>query len=115
MCTQDRVTVVHGSWFSPLENQRGKLAGVMSNPPYIPSANIAKLQAEVGKHEPQSALDGGEDGLNDLRQICQGSSDSLRAGGFLVLEVRLLLFHRLEGTFCGRCEKYPALLAESSP
>lgn len=82
----DRVKVVHGSWFAPLENYNGSLAGVLSNPPYIPSENIAGLQAEVGKHEPQSALDGGEDGMNDLRTICHGSSRALRSGGFLALE-----------------------------
>ncbi|KAG0570485.1 hypothetical protein KC19_6G166100 [Ceratodon purpureus] len=82
----DRVKVVSGSWFTPLENHNGSLAGVLSNPPYIPSENITGLQAEVGKHEPQSALDGGEDGMNDLRIICQGSSRALRSGGFLALE-----------------------------
>lgn len=81
------MNVVFGSWFTPLENLNGSLAGILSNPPYIPSENIAGLQAEVGKHEPQSALDGGEDGMSDLRKICQGSSFALRAGGFLVLEV----------------------------
>lgn len=64
---------------------------MLSNPPYIPSENIAGLQAEVGKHEPQSALDGGEDGMNDLRTICQGSSRALRSGGFLALEVCFFL------------------------
>jgi release factor glutamine methyltransferase len=82
----DRVTVVHGSWFTPLESQKGTLAGVLSNPPYIPSANLAGLQAEVGQHEPQSALDGGDDGMYDLRVICEGSSHALRGGGFLALE-----------------------------
>lgn len=82
------MTVVHGSWFTPLESQKGTLAGVLSNPPYIPSANLARLQAEVGQHEPQSALDGGDDGMYDLRVICEGSSHALRGGGFLALEVR---------------------------
>jgi len=81
------VKVVIGSWFTPLENYNGSLAGVLSNPPYIPSENIPGLQAEVGKHEPQAALDGGEDGMNDLRSICHGSSRALRSGGFLALEV----------------------------
>jgi hypothetical protein len=84
---QDKVNVVHGSWFLSLEDQKGSLAGVISNPPYIPSANIAALQAEVGKHEPRTALDGGQDGMKDLRQICHGSALALRAGGFLALEV----------------------------
>ncbi|CAK9237138.1 unnamed protein product [Sphagnum troendelagicum] len=82
----DKVNVVHGSWFLSLEDQKGSLAGVISNPPYIPSANIAALQAEVGKHEPRTALDGGQDGMKDLRQICHGSARALRAGGFLALE-----------------------------
>lgn len=40
---------------------------VISNPPYIPAADIEELQPEVRDHEPRGALDGGEDGLNPYR------------------------------------------------
>jgi release factor glutamine methyltransferase len=79
--------VRQGFWFSPLQDKLGELAGVISNPPYIPSDKLIGLQAEVGKHEPRIALDGGPDGMNDLREICRGSATALRQGGFLALEV----------------------------
>lgn len=44
---------------------------LVSNPPYIPSADIAALAAEVGQHEPHSALDGGADGLAVYRAISE--------------------------------------------
>ncbi|KAL3699012.1 hypothetical protein R1sor_017034 [Riccia sorocarpa] len=83
---QNKVKVVQGFWFSPLQDKAGKLAGVISNPPYIPTEKLQTLQAEVGKHEPKIALDGGADGADDLREICYGSVIALRSGGFLALE-----------------------------
>ncbi|KAL2614069.1 hypothetical protein R1flu_025761 [Riccia fluitans] len=83
---QNKVKVVQGFWFSPLQDKAGKLAGVISNPPYIPTENLETLQAEVGKNEPKIALDGGADGTDDLRKICNGSAMALRSGGFLALE-----------------------------
>ncbi|BBN17813.1 release factor glutamine methyltransferase [Marchantia polymorpha subsp. ruderalis] len=83
---QDKVNVLQGFWFSPLQDKVGELAGVISNPPYIPTENVKTLQAEVGKHEPKIALDGGPDGADDLREICNGSAIALRSGGFLALE-----------------------------
>ena len=44
----------------------GKLAGIVSNPPYIPSDNNPGLQAEVGRHEPRLALDGGLNGMDSI-------------------------------------------------
>jgi release factor glutamine methyltransferase len=51
----------------------GLLGGILSNPPYIPTAVIqAGLQAEVARHEPMLALDGGEGQGLDSLQVCQG-------------------------------------------
>ncbi|CAD7701069.1 unnamed protein product, partial [Ostreobium quekettii] len=62
------VHVMEGSWFKPLANFRGKLGGVVCNPPYIPSGVLGGLQAEVRQHEPQLALDGGaEEGKGRLQ------------------------------------------------
>ncbi|XP_031500413.1 uncharacterized protein LOC116264383 [Nymphaea colorata] len=83
---QDIVDVRHGSWFDPLEDVQGKLDGLVSNPPYIPSDQISGLQAEVGRHEPLSALDGGQNGMDDLLCICRGSVTALRPGGFVAFE-----------------------------
>lgn len=66
---QDTVHALQGSWFEPLQHLKGRLGGVLSNPPYIPRSQIeAGLQAEVGQHEPMSALDGGPgEGMNSLQ------------------------------------------------
>jgi release factor glutamine methyltransferase len=84
---QDKVEIRHGSWFEPLEDLKGKLMGVISNPPYIPTNDLPGLQPEVGWHEPKLALDGGKDGLEHLLHLCEGLSSVLKPGGFFVFEV----------------------------
>jgi release factor glutamine methyltransferase len=59
---------------------------VVSNPPYVPSAEIDGLSPEV-RREPRLALDGGPDGLAVLRRIVSGATRHLRPGGTLVLEM----------------------------
>ncbi|KAH7372683.1 hypothetical protein KP509_17G016300 [Ceratopteris richardii] len=83
---QDKVKLRKGSWFSPLEDMKGKLAGILSNPPYIPSSHIPALQAEVALYEPRCALDGGEHGIDDLFVICKGATWALQSGGCIILE-----------------------------
>ncbi|MBD2424782.1 peptide chain release factor N(5)-glutamine methyltransferase [Phormidium sp. FACHB-1136] len=83
----DRITLCHGSWFQPLANYRGKLSAVVSNPPYIPSGILPTLQPEVIAHEPTTALDGGPDGLDDLRIIATQAPDYLIAGGLWLAEM----------------------------
>eukprot|EP00268_Persea_americana_P068241 TRINITY_DN9477_c0_g4_i2.p1 TRINITY_DN9477_c0_g4~~TRINITY_DN9477_c0_g4_i2.p1 ORF type:complete len:194 (+),score=48.73 TRINITY_DN9477_c0_g4_i2:633-1214(+) len=83
---QDKVEIRQGSWFEPIEDVMGKLAGLVSNPPYIPRDQIPRLQAEVGKHEPRLALDGGENGMDELLHLCEGSSFALGSGGFFAFE-----------------------------
>ncbi|KAL5681661.1 hypothetical protein ACJX0J_008046, partial [Zea mays] len=82
----DKVEIRHGSWFEPLEDLKGKLMGVISNPPYIPTDDLPGLQPEVGWHEPKLALDGGKDGLEHLLHLCEGLSSVLKPGGFFVFE-----------------------------
>jgi release factor glutamine methyltransferase len=60
---------------------------IVSNPPYIRSAQIASLDAEVRDHDPHRALDGGFDGLDAYRLIAAQASRLLAPGGALVLEV----------------------------
>lgn len=62
---------------------------VLSNPPYIPSADIAALDPEVRLHEPRAALDGGADGLNAYRGLAELLPRLLRPGGMAVLELGL--------------------------
>ena len=56
------------------------------NPPYIPTSELASLQAEV-KREPRLALDGGADGLDFYRRISRDYAAHLSPGGTLLMEV----------------------------
>jgi release factor glutamine methyltransferase len=76
-----------GNWWSPLSWLQGKTTGMVSNPPYIPSSQIAGLQPEVAKHEPLLALDGGDDGLNDIRYLVKTAPQYLVSGGIWLIEV----------------------------
>lgn len=58
---------------------------VLSNPPYIPSADIAGLAPEVSRHEPRLALDGGPDGLDVVRRLVLQAAARARKG--ILLEI----------------------------
>lgn len=60
---------------------------VVSNPPYIASAEIDALQREVREWEPRAALDGGPDGLAVYRRLVPDAARLLRPGGWLILEI----------------------------
>ena len=75
-----------GDWWKPLKRWWGSFDLVVSNPPYIPSDLIGKLEPVVRNHEPRIALDGGEDGMNASKKIIIGASHGLAKGGWLILE-----------------------------
>ncbi|MGZ3441044.1 MAG: N5-glutamine methyltransferase family protein, partial [Polyangia bacterium] len=79
------IEVVEGDLLAPVA-ARAPFALIVSNPPYIPSAEIAGLAAEVRK-EPLAALDGGTDGLDVIRRLVAAAPPLLAEGGALVLEV----------------------------
>ena len=60
---------------------------VVSNPPYVASGDIARLEPEVRDHEPRAALDGGPDGLEVIRRLVAGAADVLHPGGGLLVEI----------------------------
>jgi release factor glutamine methyltransferase len=73
-----------GDWAAALA---GRFDLVLSNPPYIESAAIARLMPEVARHEPRSALDGGADGLDAYRHLVGILPGLLAPGGAAVLEL----------------------------
>jgi len=79
------VDLVSGSLFEPFKGKRFHM--IVSNPPYIPSGDIAALQPEVRDYEPREALDGGSDGLDFYRIIVPAAPDYLNRGGWLLFEV----------------------------
>jgi release factor glutamine methyltransferase len=60
---------------------------VVSNPPYVATAEIETLQADIRNHEPRLALDGGPDGMNVISKLVPQAFNWLRPGGWLFLEI----------------------------
>ena len=65
----------------------GRCDLVVSNPPYIPTADIATLAPEVRNFDPRGALDGGRDGLAAYRAIAADAARLLAPGGWLAVEI----------------------------
>lgn len=76
--------LVQGDLFEPVT---GTFDLIVSNPPYIASAEIETLAPEVREHEPRMALDGTADGLFFYRRIVQESPSYLKEGGWLCMEI----------------------------
>ncbi len=74
---------IHSDLFDAVE---GKFELIVSNPPYIRTDEISKLQDEVRGHDPWIALDGKEDGLYFYRKIISVAGGYLSDGGYLVFE-----------------------------
>lgn len=89
-----------GSYFHPVAERRFDL--IVSNPPYIITADLAHLQPEVRDFEPQLALDGGQDGLDAYRHLIAAAPEHLNQGGWLLFEVGE-----------GQADAVAALLAQS--
>lgn len=81
----DRVEFLLGDLFAPVP-AGSQFDLIVSNPPYIASAEIATLQPEVRDHDPRLALDGGADGLDFYRRLAAEAPKFLRAGGKLIVE-----------------------------
>jgi release factor glutamine methyltransferase len=76
---------------------KGPFDLVVSNPPYIRSAEIADLPEEVRTHDPLTALDGGADGLDAYRTLIPQAAQLLRDGGALVVEAGYGQSREIEG------------------
>ncbi len=65
----------------------GKYDLVISNPPYVKKFDIKYLEKEISLFEPKLALDGGLDGLSELKKVIFNSSKLIKRNGILVLEI----------------------------
>jgi release factor glutamine methyltransferase len=74
----ERIAFLKGPLLDPIPSDR-TIDLVLSNPPYIPSADIADLMADVRDYEPRLALDGGPDGLDVIRGLIAASARARRA------------------------------------
>jgi len=82
-----KIMFFSGDWFMPLKEDAYLFDMIISNPPYINTRLINKLQPEISMYEPVMALDGGKDGLCCLRHIISGAHTYLKPGGSLLLEI----------------------------
>lgn len=82
-----RLRLVRTSLLDGLADRSAEL--IVSNPPYIPSAEIAGLQPEIRDWEPRIALDGGPDGLAVFRHLANDAGRVLKPGGWIAVEVGL--------------------------
>jgi release factor glutamine methyltransferase len=82
----DRITSLQGNLFEPLSTE-GPFDFILSNPPYIPSADMANLAIGVRDYEPHLALDGGADGFAVFDRIVDQARTFLKPGGYLILEI----------------------------
>lgn len=94
---QDRVRLFQGDLFEPVAGMRFDL--IASNPPYIPSSEIERLEPEVSKYEPRQALDGGPDGLDYYRRISVAAREYLKPAGILAVEIGMGQSGAVEGLF----------------
>ena len=81
----ERIEIHEGDLTAPLAGRSYDV--ILSNPPYIPSADIAGLMPEVCRYEPHLALDGGHDGLDIYRRLAADAPPMLKDGGVLAVEV----------------------------
>lgn len=80
----DRAVIQQGSWTAGLDR---RFDLILSNPPYIPTGQIATLDVSVRDHDPKLALDGGGDGLSPYRIFAKTLPGVLAPGGLVVLEI----------------------------
>ena len=80
----ERIEFFEGDLLAPLAGR--SFQAIVSNPPYIPEADIAGLEPEVREYEPMRALAGGVAGMDFYERLVAGAPALLAAGGFLALE-----------------------------
>jgi ribosomal protein L3 glutamine methyltransferase len=81
---QDRISLFESNLYDKLPPKQYDL--IITNPPYVNSASMAKLPAEY-RAEPQIALAGGDDGMDLVRRIVAGAKNRLTENGVLIIEI----------------------------
>jgi release factor glutamine methyltransferase len=82
----DCIQFLHGQGFSAVP-QEARFDLIVSNPPYIPTAEIESLEPEVRDFDPRVALDGGVDGLDCYRLLSREADGFLKPDGLLMMEI----------------------------
>ncbi|MBX7169034.1 MAG: peptide chain release factor N(5)-glutamine methyltransferase [Pirellulales bacterium] len=82
----DRIEFLWGDLFAPVADER-QFQLVLSNPPYVTTAELAQLPRDVAQYEPQLALDGGTQGTAVIERLVPEAAARLAPGGQMLLEV----------------------------
>jgi release factor glutamine methyltransferase len=80
-----RIRLLEGDLLAPVAGEHFEI--IVSNPPYVPTADRDTLSVEVREYEPAQALFAGEDGLEVYRRLIPAAFDALVPGGYLLLEI----------------------------
>ncbi|OCW58316.1 hypothetical protein AWJ14_21765 [Hoeflea olei] len=94
-----RYAAVAGNWFEGID---AHFDLIVSNPPYIPTADLATLTRDVTEHDPMLALDGGADGLAAYRAIAAQAGERLAKAGLVALEIGSGQKAEVAGLFAAR-------------
>lgn len=82
----DQIGFFAGSWLEPV-GPSADFDLLVSNPPYVPCADIPELAPEICRYEPASALDGGPDGLSAIRCLIDAAPACMKNGAKLYMEI----------------------------
>ena len=84
----ERLKFIKADWFDTdfINLFEDRFDVIVSNPPYIPTADIARLDEEVKQYDPLVALDGGISGFDSYRRIAEIAPRLLKDGGSILLE-----------------------------
>lgn len=82
----ERIHFLEGDLFAPLAPGE-RFDFILSNPPYVPTRDVAGLAPEVRDHDPRLALDGGPDGFAVIDRLIAGAADRLAENGWLLFEI----------------------------
>ena len=88
LAVSERLRFVKASWFDDdfTDVVGTKFDMIVSNPPYIPSADIETLDTEVKDYDPLLALDGGKSGYDSYERIAEVTQELLKDNGYILLE-----------------------------
>jgi release factor glutamine methyltransferase len=81
------IQFLEGDLWDPLDPEGRQFRLILSNPPYVPTSCIERLEPEISCYEPRQALDGGQDGLVLVRRILEGAPLRLDSKGMLLMEL----------------------------
>lgn len=109
---ESRITWLEGDGITPLQTAGIKVGMLLSNPPYIASAQIATLDRKVREYEPRLALDGGETGLVFYEQTAPFLPEVLQPEGWVAMEVGAGQSEAVETLFHAHGAKKTAMIED---